>query len=488
MIQEALYFDGIINKELSSEIKSQVAMQRINDSQESFQRIIDEFPTSKYRAEAEYYKAQLMVQENRHQPITDNKSEDQVLYDTAIEKMQENDVYGAYQLLLAIVNRHPNSPLISDTYEYLGDLFYNAENYVNARKYYVDAINSTSDVQRKQLLIDKNHQTLLIPDTPEPINENKPTKSLFIDPVIYRKEGKYLEAAKLYETLSKLDITSNVDIHSDDKIYALYWSSFCYYKAAQEKHDASLFEKSIELFRRLIYEHSEISVDIKTYFYLASAYYAISDYELVIDTVNEAEKNANSSMNSAYNIWYNQLKDLKRKVERKLNPIPASPIPNKQEEKVVSEGRNHYNNDDLMKATKKAREALDISANYQPAKQLLTDIRDRYYAHGWTFFDENLYDYAIDEFEKCINIDPNYKKAYCNLGVIYIIKKNYTTAINVLKKAIDIDRNFKESHYNIGLAYLKLGKYEDAKNAVYTTLTIDPNYEAAKILRDSISD
>ena len=478
MVHEALYYDGIINKELL----------RYKDSQESFQRIIDEFPTSKHRDEAEYYKAQVMIQENGHQPISDNKSEDQKLYETALKMMQENKVYDAYQLLLAIINRHPNSSLISDTYEKLGDLFYNAENYVNARKYYDDAINSTTDVQRKQILIDKNHQTLLIPDTTERISENKQTNRLFIDPTIYRKEGKYLEAAKLYETLSKPDITSNVDIHSDDKIYALYWSGFCYYKAAQEKHDASLFEKSIELFRRLIYDHRQTSANIKTYFYLASAYYAISDYELVLDTVDEAEKNVINNMNSDYNIWYNQLKDLKRKVERKLNPNPVLPIPKKPEEKIVAEGRKHYNNDDFIEATKKAREALDISTNYQPAKQLLTDIRDRYYAYGWTFFDENLYDYAIDKFEKCISIDPNYKKAYCNLGVIYIIKKNYSSAINVLKQAIDIDRNFKEAHYNIGLAYLKLGKYDDAKKAVYTTLAIDPNYEAAKTLRDSIAD
>ncbi len=478
MVHEALYYDGTINKELL----------RYKDAQDSFQRIIDEFPTSKYRDEAEYYKAQVMIQANKQRASLDNRSEDQKLFETATKMMQENKAYDAYQQLLAIVNHHPKSSLLSNTCEKLGDLFYDAENYVYARKYYDDAINSTTDVQRKQMLIDKNHQTYLIPDTTERINENRQKNSLFIKPTILRKQGKYLEAAKLYETISNIDITSNVDIHNDDIIYALYFSGFCYYKAAQEKHDGSLFEKSVELFRRLIYEHSETSANIKTYFYLASAYYAISDYKLVIDTVDDAQKSAINKIDSDYNVWYNQLRDLKRKVESKLNPSPVLPIPNKPEEKVVVEGRKHYDNDDLIEATNKAREALDISTNYQPAKQLLTNIRDKYYAYGWTFFDENLYDYAIDEFEKCIDIDPNYKKAYCNLGVIYIIKKNYSNAIDVLKQAINIDRNFKEAHYNIGLAYLRLGKYDDAKKAVYTTLAIDPNYEAAKVLRDSIAD
>ena len=497
MVHEALYYDGIINKELLRYKDSQESFQRINDSQESFQRIIDEFPTSKYRGEAEYYIAQLLVADTPEPDNAISKSEEQNMYNAAIEKIENNEVYEAYQLLLAIIKRYPESQLLSNTYEKIGDIYYKADNLVNARQYYEDAMDSTTDKQRKGLLNDKYQRTLLVPVTLEQKDNNDSKNELFVKATLMRKNQNYHEAAKLYETLSNIDITSNVKVSKDDIIYTIYWSGFCYYKAAKTQGNLSFYKKSTELFRRLIDEYGDTSELIKAYFYLASAYwewgnaagYDNSKYRLVIDTVNAVNRNTVNDRSTDYYVWKNQLLDLKLKAEKEISPYSA-PVPtdNRQEAKLVEEARIHYFNDEIEKATDKAKEAVNFSSDYQPAKQLLSKIRDKYYANGWTFLDENLYDYAIDEFEKCIDIDPKFKKAHCNLGVIYIIKGNYSTAINVLKQAIDIDENFKEAYYNIGLAYLKLGQYDKAKDAANTALLIDPNYEAAKILRDSMAD
>ena len=104
------------------------------------------------------------------------------------------------------------------------------------------------------------------------------------------------------------------------------------------------------------------------------------------------------------------------------------------------------------------------------------------------FLSMNQYDKAIDEFEKCLYLDPNFHKAYCNLGVIYIRKKNYTMAVNLLAEAVSIRDDFKEAYFNLGLAYRKLNRLEDAKEAAENALRIDPNYENARILIESLQD
>ncbi len=489
MVQEALYYDGLINRKLS----------RYNDSQVSFQRILDKFPASKYRADAEYYIAQLLVEKNIDPDNYNEKPEDQKMYETAVDRLEKNDVYEGYQLLLAVIQKHPESLLISNAYEKIGDIYYNAENYVNARQYYEYAMKSTADMKRRDSLNDKYYQTLLIPDTSEKTRKNQLISKYFIKPTIYRENGNYYEAAKLYETLSKIQDSSIVDISRDDINNALYWGGYCYYKAANEKDNVSFYEKSTELFNLLIDEFSDSSGYIKSYYYLALAYWewgnkVINDnskYTSVIDTVNEFEKRRDKKTYTDDQMWYSQLQELKWKAEKKINPYPVStpnPKLDRPEKKLVERCRKLIINGDLTKATEIAKEALNITSEYQPAKQLLLVIRDKYYEQGWTLLDENLYDYAIVEFEKCIDLDPNFEKAYCNLGVIYIIRENYLSAINILMQAIDINSNFKEAHFNIGLAYLRLGEYDKAKSSAITALAIDPNYEAAKVLRNIIED
>ena len=129
--------------------------------------------------------------------------------------------------------------------------------------------------------------------------------------------------------------------------------------------------------------------------------------------------------------------------------------------------------------------AMHFDPNYEAAKMLETLSLINLTQSGKRF------DIGLDvyyEFEKCIEIDPKFKKALLDctyLGiVIYIKKKSYTKAINELKEAISIDHGLtvqEEAYFNLGLAYLRLGRFDDAKNAANDALQIDPNYEAKKV-------
>ena len=432
-VEEALIHIGTINSELHNHEKALTA----------FQRVIEEFPSSQYRNEAEYYIPKVLVDENQPDNFQ-NKNEVERMYNTAVDKLNQNQDYAAYQLFSGIIKQFPESVYVSLAYEGIGDIYNRVVNYVNARQNYENAMHSATDIERKQELLKKYQETFLVPEPPDPVEPKQNHNStLFVKANLLRIEEKFVEAAPLYESLS------NSNIPKDDIVYSLYWGGYCYQQSAN-------FSKSEELLNRLIREFSNSPKVVKTYYQLALTYskWAKTDggnlpyYHLVIQTVDEAiEKYSITEINSDLR-WLSQMRAIRAEaVDNIPNPNPINvPDPSPYE------------------------------------------IKFKHYDQALVFLHENLYNQAITEFEKCLEIDPYFIKAYCNLGVIYINKKNYTKAIDELNEAIYIDTQFKEAHFNIGLAYLRLGRYEDAKIAANAALQIDPNYEAAQALRESIAD
>ena len=220
-----------------------------------------------------------------------------------------------------------------------------------------------------------------------------------------------------------------------------------------------------------------------------------SKWELVITTVDEAITKYTNSYDVRERGWLSRMQELKETAIQKLKPSPEpDPVPTPTPKPLPTKGRHadqgyiHFGQGELKKATEKARQALKVDPNYQRAHELLSEIKETYYGRGWTFFDEEQYDKAIEAFKNAINIEKRFKEVHCHLGVIYIKRKAYAEAIKVLKEAINIDKRFKEAHFNLSLAYLKLGRFEEAKNAANAALKIDPNYEPANRLIDYIAD
>ncbi len=432
-VEEALIRIGTINSDLKNPEKALTA----------FQRVIDEFPTSQYRNEAEYYIPKVLVAENQTEDFP-NKTEVETMYITAMEKLNQNQDLAAYQLFSGILTQYPESNFVSFAYEGIGDIYNRSGNYVIARKNYEESMHSSTDKIRQQELLRKYQETYLVPEPPDHFkSKSNHNSSLFVKANLLRRQEKYSDAAPLYEKLS------NSDIPKDDIVYSLYWGGYCYQQASE-------YSKSEELLKRLVREFSNSPEVMKTYYQLALTYSKwaktdgrnLSIFRLVIETVDQAiEKYSLIEKN-------NDLRLLSQMRALKAEAVDNIPIPNDRNEPVPSPD----------------------------------EMKMKHYDQALVYLDENLFDQAITEFEKCLNIDPYFINAYCNLGVIYINKKNYNKAIDELNEAIYIDIHFKEAHFNIGLAYLRLGRYEDAKIAANAALQIDPNYEAAQVLRDSIAD
>lgn len=72
-------------------------------------------------------------------------------------------------------------------------------------------------------------------------------------------------------------------------------------------------------------------------------------------------------------------------------------------------------------------------------------------------------DKAVENLNKALIINPEYYKAYYNLGHIFLEKKAYELAEKNLLLSIKYNKEFPYSYYNLGTLYLRTGNYEKAK-------------------------
>ncbi len=89
---------------------------------------------------------------------------------------------------------------------------------------------------------------------------------------------------------------------------------------------------------------------------------------------------------------------------------------------------------------------------------------------------KNLYDKAIQCYEKAVEIDPNYVSTWISMGIAYESKKEYDKAIECYEKALELDPNHVSAWYRMGIAYSDKKEYNKAIECYEKSLELDPNY------------
>ena len=100
-----------------------------------------------------------------------------------------------------------------------------------------------------------------------------------------------------------------------------------------------------------------------------------------------------------------------------------------------------------------------------------------YNNRGIVYLRTRVYQKALDDFTKAIEMDPEYKYAYINRGAVYGIMGDYEKAISDYSKAIEIDDWNRLAYYKRGLMYNKLGKFYKAVIDYSDALEVDPEYK-----------
>jgi tetratricopeptide (TPR) repeat protein len=119
------------------------------------------------------------------------------------------------------------------------------------------------------------------------------------------------------------------------------------------------------------------------------------------------------------------------------------------------------------------RGAVHVGLNY---KQM---IEEAYYNRGIAHGVLGNYKQAISDFDRAIEINPNYAKAYNNRGNAYAGLGNYKQAISDYDRAIEINPNYEYAYNNRGIAYACLGNYKQAISDYNKAIEINPNYAKA---------
>lgn len=111
-------------------------------------------------------------------------------------------------------------------------------------------------------------------------------------------------------------------------------------------------------------------------------------------------------------------------------------------ELYICRGNVWYNKKEYNEAISDYNKAIEINPNYALA----------FYNRGFVWIFREEYDKAIEDYNKAIEIDPNDVSAYVIKGSIFRAMKEYDKAIENYNKAIEIDSNYANAYYNRGLA------------------------------------
>ena len=98
---------------------------------------------------------------------------------------------------------------------------------------------------------------------------------------------------------------------------------------------------------------------------------------------------------------------------------------------------------------------------------------------GLVFLKRNLFDEAIVEFKRAIEIDPEFAEAYNNFGYTFLKRNSYQDAIDAFVKGIEKDGSYADLHNNLGFAYFRINKYQEAINELNKALEINEDYIVA---------
>lgn len=95
-------------------------------------------------------------------------------------------------------------------------------------------------------------------------------------------------------------------------------------------------------------------------------------------------------------------------------------------------------------------------------------------------------DRAIHHFEKAIEYDPNYARAWAALGTAYDLKGSFLgipelahKAIEIEQKAIEINPRLSHAHQWLGGAYMTIGRHDEAIEAIKRAIELEPNNAGA---------
>jgi tetratricopeptide (TPR) repeat protein len=117
---------------------------------------------------------------------------------------------------------------------------------------------------------------------------------------------------------------------------------------------------------------------------------------------------------------------------------------------------------------------------YQKALEIKPDFEEGHINLGNALLQKGSVDEAIVQYQKALEIKPDYAEAQYNLGNAFTQKGGVDEAITHFQKALEINPDYAEAHNNLGLAFFQTGRMAGAITQYRTALEIKPGNAAAQ--------
>ncbi|MFM6515768.1 MAG: tetratricopeptide repeat protein, partial [Microcystis panniformis] len=247
------------------------------------------------------------------------------------------------------------------------------------------------------------------------------------------------------------------------------------------------FEEAIKAFDEAIKQNESDNVYLAWYGkglalgYLGKYQTAMEAFQQAINTLPKREdlKNFHSSILQKQSVVYRFLGDFSksagREREARENYEQALTVIN-QAISLLPNNPNYYNEKWAV---------LDKLKRYDEGLAAITqaiDLAPRaawYVNRGILYRRQQKYKLASYDYNKAIELNPNFAMAYNNRGVLYDHQQKYELALADFNKAIELNRNFAMAYYNRGGLYQDQKKYELALADYNQAIEINPNYAEA---------
>ena len=112
--------------------------------------------------------------------------------------------------------------------------------------------------------------------------------------------------------------------------------------------------------------------------------------------------------------------------------------------------------------------------DYNKAIELNPNFAGAYNNRGLAYYELNKHERAIDDYNKAIELNPIFAMAYYNRGLAYGKLNKHEKAIDDYTRAIELNPEDHEAYYDRGLTYFKLKQYEETIDDCTKAIELNP--------------
>ncbi len=142
--------------------------------------------------------------------------------------------------------------------------------------------------------------------------------------------------------------------------------------------------------------------------------------------------------------------------------------------------------DDALEAARYFREASREDPSYDKPAKALKGIADRIYNEGNVSLRRGNYEGAAENYEKVLELNPEYSRAHFQLGFLSTRLGEYEAALKHYEKAVTVDPSFAKGWFALGLALQRNGDFDKAIEALDSATEADPTHAKAHAQKGAV--